>query len=150
MSVVNVGMWSWNLVDVRALFTFVSSGTQCTVLCWLHAVTHTPTQTPYTLTKKFNISHNLYNLLWQAIKYLVSYLLFISLSVLGFVFFFPSSFSLRPKGSVAEFHVEVLKGFRVYTLVSCLHSCLLLNKGSFVQSPLECFLNMFQAVWAGN
>lgn len=48
--------------------------------------------------------------------------------------------------SVARFHVEVLKGLRVNTLVSCSHSSLLLNKGSFVETLPKCFLNMFQAV----
>lgn len=112
-----------------------------------HTHAHTPTQTPYGIAKAWKF-HTTFAELCDSNKMLnvIPTLLFL---YLFFVFFF-LSFSLRPKGSVAEFHVEVLKGFRVYTLVSCLHSCLLLNKGSFVQSPLECFLNMFQAVWAGN
>lgn len=52
----------------------------------------------------------------------------------------------RPTVSVSGIHVEVLKGLRVNTLVSCSHSCLLLNKGSFVETLPKCFLNMFQAV----
>lgn len=52
----------------------------------------------------------------------------------------------RPAVSVAGFHVEVLKVLRVNTLVSCSHSRLTLNKGSFVETLLKCFLNMFQAV----
>lgn len=64
------------------------------------------------------------------------------------VFIFDSS--RRPAGSVAGLHVEVLKGLRVNTLVSCSHPSLLLNKGSFVETLPKCFLNMFQAVRAGN
>lgn len=40
----------------------------------------------------------------------------------------------RAKESFLGFHVEVLKGLRVNTLVSRSHSCLLLNKGSFVET----------------
>lgn len=49
--------------------------------------------------------------------------------------------------SVSGFHVEVLKGLRVNTLVSCLLSrLLLLHKDSFVETLSKGFLNMFRAV----
>lgn len=56
----------------------------------------------------------------------------------------------RAAVSVAGIHVEVLKGLRVNTLVSRSHSRRRLNKGSFVETLPKCFLNMFQAVGAGN
>lgn len=121
--VVTVGLWSRNVFDIRVLLTFLSP-------CYTeHRVLLTTLKDIRPLVGR-STSRGVGSS--------------IMMSDVFFVFVLESF--QRPVVSVAEFHVEVLKVLSVNTLVSRSHSRLPLDKGSFVETLLKCFLNMFQAV----